>query len=115
MRCDSSAQVLGRGNGPRVVDARSLVVLAVVGGSGLGDALLETVSGRRSTSAVLDHLGDFALGAGILYCAIVAAPSTVVALHEAWVTDAIVGSGRADTAVGLLDNDCENEAGVDAG
>lgn len=37
-----------------------------------------------------------------------------VALHEAWVADAVVGGGGSDAAVGFLDHDCEDEAGVDA-
>jgi hypothetical protein len=38
-----------------------------------------------------------------------------VRLHEAWVSDAVVGGWGSDAAVGFLHHDCEDEAGVYAG
>lgn len=54
-------------------------------------------------------------GAGSLRVSIVARTSSVVALHETRVVDAVVGSLDADTTVALLHNNSQDEARVDAG
>jgi len=45
----------------------------------------------------------------------VASTSAVMALHEAWVSHAVVGSGCSNAPVGFLNNNCENETGIHAG
>jgi len=111
-----SSEISGGRNRAGVVDASGLVVLAHVRGVGLLDALLEAGAAARPLCAVLDHLGDLALRAGVLDVgAAVAGPAAVVRLHETGVGNAIVSRGRAHTTLALLHHDRQDKALVDTG
>jgi len=79
---------------------------------GLGEGLLDTVTGGGTGSAVRNHLADRAVRARVDAGA---RSGTVVRLHETGVDDTVVGGGDADAALALLHDDGEDEAGVDAG
>lgn len=69
---------------------------------------------RRARGAFAYHLLDRGIGARIHGSGIlVARRRAVVVLHEPWVADTVVGGGYADAAGGLLEDDCEDEAGVE--
>lgn len=91
-------------HGPGVVAAESLVVVVVP-----GVELLQAVSGRSTLGAVADHLEDAALGVARVE------RDTGVGLHDAGVADAVVRGADADVAAGLLHDDAEDDAAVDAG
>ena len=115
MRGDALAKVSAWSDRARVVHAGGDVVLAVIGGASLGDELLQAVAVRGAICAILDHTGDLAHGARVLDVAgVVAGAGAVVALHEAWVPDAVVGGRGAHAAIALLHDDGKDEAGIDA-
>lgn len=100
-------------NRTRVVDATSLVVRGGVGATTQrSEDLLQAVTRGGTHGAVLDHAGDFTGGAGAL---VEARVSAVVGLHETGVHDTVVGGWGANASVGLLHDDGEDEALVDAG
>lgn len=100
-------------NRARVVDATSLVVRGGVRATAQrSEDLLQAVTRRGTHGTVLDHAGDFAGRAGALVEARVRA---VVGLHETGVLDAVVGGWGAHASVGLLHDDGEDEARIDAG
>lgn len=113
---DTGAQVTVRSNRAGVVAASGLVVRSSIAGATVGgDELLQTITVGSTHGTVTDHLLDLGGRAGVLDRAVdVAASLAVVGLHETGVDDAVVGGLDADTAVALLHNDGQDEAGVDA-
>ena len=89
---------------PRVVAAESLIVIAV-----LGVQLLQSVPRRSPLRTIADHLKDATLRVARIE------RDTGVGLHDAWVADAIVRRADADVAAGLLHDDAQDDARVDAG
>lgn len=119
--CDTSAEVTTRRDGARVVAASSLVVGRGIASAAVGlDELQQTVTVGGTHGTITDHLLDLGLGAGVLNVlggadTSVAAALAVVRLHETGVDDAVVGGVDTDTAVALLHDDSQDEAGIDAG
>jgi len=118
VRRDAVFQLARRGDGARVVDASGFVVpgddvsnwefdgvrksrggyaLADIGGLRLAQGLLEPVAGSGSRRAVLNHLRDLRLRAGVLHAAVVAGAGAVVRLHETRVVHAVVSSWSSYT------------------
>ena len=89
---------------PRVVSAESLIVIAV-----LGVQLLQSVPRRSTLRTIPDHLKDASLRVSGIEC------DTGVGLHDARVSDAVVGLADADVAAGFLHDDAQDDARVDAG
>lgn len=119
--CDASAEVAAGSDGARVVAASGLVVGSDVASAAVRlDELLQTVTVGGTHGTITDHLLDLGLGAGVLDVlggagTSVAAALAVVRLHETRVDDAVVGGVDTDTAVALLHDDSQDEAGIDAG
>lgn len=110
------AEVAVSSNGARVVDASSLVVGRNVGGASGVHAASKTRAIDGAGSAVLDHLDDLGLRArGLDVDVVVASTSAVVGLHQTRVEDTVSGAVDADTSVGLLQDNGEDEAVVDKG
>lgn len=110
---NAAAEVAIRGNGTRVVDARSLVVLGHIVTANLGKTLLETDIAVE-TGTVLNHALDHVVWARNNTLAVgVARVDSLEGLHESRVVEAVVGSRGADAALGLLHDDGENELGLD--
>lgn len=99
MGCDPGAEILGRCDGARVVDSGGFVEFADISGARLSDTLLEAVAGGGASCSVGDHLGDCASWARVLDGAIVTCSTSVMRLHEAWISDSVVGGRGADTAI----------------
>lgn len=103
-------------NRAAVVHARSSKVVSLrtsaSSTSSLSKSLLKTVTVLSTGSAVTNHLEDRVPGAGVDASARARA---VVRLHETRVADTVVGGGSADTALGLLEDNGEHEAGADLG
>jgi hypothetical protein len=108
------AEIPPRGNGTGVVDARGFVVHGDIRDACLGKTLLEAVTAGCACGAVLDHLRDFADGAGIHDAGVVAGSCSIVRLHKAWVADAVVGGWCSYATIAFLQDDSEDEAGIDA-
>ena len=89
---------------PRVVAAESLIVVAVP-----GVQLLQSVPRRRTLRTIADHLKNATLRVARVE------RDTGVGLHDARVTDAVVGRADADVAAGFLHDDAQDDARVDAG
>lgn len=119
--CDTSAEVTTGSDGARVVAASSLVVGSDIANTTVRlDELLQTVTIGGTHGTITDHLLDLGLGAGVLDVlggadTSVAAALAVVRLHETGVDDTVVGGVHTDTAVALLHDDSQDEAGIDAG
>lgn len=71
MCCDSCSEILGAGDGAGVVDPGGFVEFTDIGGTGLRDTLLESITSCSSSGAICNHLGDGASRAGVLNRAIV--------------------------------------------
>lgn len=114
---DAGAQVTVGSNRAGVVAASGLVVRSNIAGTTVGgNELLQTITIGSTQGTITDHLLDLGGRAGVLDRAVdVAATLAVVGLHETRVDDAVVGGRDADTAVALLHNDSQDEAGIDAG
>ncbi len=114
---DAGAQVTVGGNRAGVVAASSLVVRSSIARATVGgDELLQPITIGSTHGTITDHLLDLGGWARVLDCTVdVAATLAVVGLHETGVDDAVVGGVDAGTAVALLHNDSQDEAGIDAG
>jgi len=71
--------------------------------------LLEAISMDSSRCTVLDHESDLALGTGNLSFLALGA---VMALHQTWVGNTIIGGWDTGTSLSLLHDDGENESRV---
>jgi len=111
---DTRAQVSARSDGAGVVDAGGFEVLAVICSSRACNTLFQAIALASSSRTILDHLSDGGLRTWVLDSGVVASSCAVVALHETWVAHTVVGSGGSNASVGFLDDNCENETGVDA-
>lgn len=101
---------------PTVINPRGAIKVRVVALPALVDALRQAIAVARAARAVVDHLADGGRRARVLHrAAVVARRGAVVVLHQAWVAHAVVGGRGADAAAGLLHQDGEDEAVVDAG
>lgn len=88
----------------RVISAESLIVVMVP-----SIKLLQAVSGGGSLSAIPDHLENATSWvAGV-------ESDTSVGLHDARISNTVVGSTDTDVAAGFLHDDAKNSAGINAG
>ena len=88
----------------RVISAESLIVVVVP-----GIKLLQAVSGGGSLSAIPDHLENATLGVtGV-------ESNTSVGLHDARISNTVVGSTDTDVAAGFLHDDAKNSPSINAG
>lgn len=91
-------------HGSRVVAAESLVVVVVP-----SIQLFQAISRRGTLGTVANHLKDAALRVTRVES------DTSVGLHDAGVTDTVVGGTDADVTAGFLHYDAQDSAGIDAG
>lgn len=103
------AEVAAGRNAARVVDSGGLVhLLGARGGQAVED-LQETLTRRGTRGAVLDHANNLVVGTRV---DIVAGVRTSMILHQTRVGDGAKGRGNADTALALLHDGGQDEAGI---
>jgi hypothetical protein len=115
MRGNAALQPGAGVDATRVVEAGSAVEVLIGAGACLVNAVGETVAIVRTGGSLADHLGDDTRRARRLNLAgqvRVAGSVAVVALHETWIADTVVGGVDAYAAAGLLEHDGKDEAVV---
>lgn len=103
-------------NGTRVIDPGRLIERCGIVGVRLVDALSKAIPGVGASTTVANHPSDDLLRARHLDLPMaITCAGTIVILHQARVSDAVVGGRGTDTPTRLLHNDGQDEAVVDAG